>query len=172
MEMTGFSFGLGCDYSASSASQPVSVRSIATMQPSLQLPTFHMFPSTLATATSGPGPRIRSARATRLPPLCNSSMKPLTAVNIFYTVESWADPVEAWEQVWLAHMDNSKCVEGSPGHKGSISGGYKPFGSVQFTSENEPSGSASDSKDKPASSIKQDSQGMALLAAMFGLQSG
>ncbi|KAK1990798.1 hypothetical protein LX36DRAFT_591923 [Colletotrichum falcatum] len=89
--------------------------------------------------------------------------------RIFYTAESYADPVEAWKQVWSAYSDNSKCVEGSTGHKSSISGGYKPFGSAQVTSEDEPSGSGSGSEENYSSPFKQGSPGMALLAVAFAL---
>ncbi|KAF6828647.1 hypothetical protein CPLU01_08416 [Colletotrichum plurivorum] len=60
--------------------------------------------------------------------------------RIFYTAESWADPVEAWKQAWTAHTDYSKCVEGSTGHKSSISGGSKPHGPGPFSYEEEQSG--------------------------------
>ncbi|KAL0929818.1 peptidase s41 family protein [Colletotrichum truncatum] len=89
--------------------------------------------------------------------------------RIFYTAESYAKPVEAWKQVWSAHLDNSKCVEGSTGHKSSISGGYKPYGSTQLNSEDEPPGSGSDSGKNAANSIKQEPLGIALLAVLLAL---
>ncbi|KAF6806482.1 hypothetical protein CSOJ01_08830 [Colletotrichum sojae] len=59
--------------------------------------------------------------------------------RIFYTAESWADPFEAWKQTWSAHTDYSKCVEGSTGHKSSISGGSMPYGPGPFSYEDEQS---------------------------------
>ncbi|KAF2801134.1 hypothetical protein K505DRAFT_412423 [Melanomma pulvis-pyrius CBS 109.77] len=48
--------------------------------------------------------------------------------RIFYTGSTWWDPNLAWKAAWDAFVDDTKCVEGSTGHKSSISGGFKPFG--------------------------------------------
>jgi hypothetical protein len=58
--------------------------------------------------------------------------------RIFYTAETFSDPDAAWKQAWDAFSDNSKCVQGSTGHKSSISGGYKPFGMSELTADNQP----------------------------------
>lgn len=58
--------------------------------------------------------------------------------KIFYTADTFADPDAAWKQAWDAFQDDSKCVEGSTGHKSSISGGYKPYGSGELKAEDQP----------------------------------
>ncbi|KAH9881623.1 hypothetical protein IAQ61_000350 [Plenodomus lingam] len=58
--------------------------------------------------------------------------------RIFYTAETFADPDAAWKQAWDAFQDDSKCVEGSTGHKSSISGGYKPYGAGPLKAEDQP----------------------------------
>ncbi|KAJ0158797.1 hypothetical protein CTA2_10899 [Colletotrichum tanaceti] len=87
--------------------------------------------------------------------------------RIFYTAESYADPVEAWKQVWSAFLNNSRCVEGSTGDKSSISGGYKPYGSAEVESEDEPSGPGSSHGTSAASSSQSGSVGIALLTVVF-----
>ncbi|KAI8251068.1 Peptidase s41 family protein [Colletotrichum sp. SAR11_239] len=89
--------------------------------------------------------------------------------RIFYTAGSYADPVEAWKQVWSAYSDSSKCVEGSTGDKSSISGGYKPYGSAQVKSEDRPSGAGSSSDESGTSSNQQGSLAITLLAIVFAL---
>jgi hypothetical protein len=70
--------------------------------------------------------------------------------RMFYTPESYADPDAAWKQAWDAFVDNSKCVEGSTGHKSSISGGYKPFGAAGLTANDQPDPAPSSGDKKSA----------------------
>jgi hypothetical protein len=68
--------------------------------------------------------------------------------KIFYTPETYSDPDLAWKQAWSAFTDNAKCVEGSTGHKSSISGGFKPFGATDLKAEDQPKAPASDGSQK------------------------
>lgn len=78
--------------------------------------------------------------------------------RIFYTAASFWDPDVAWKQAFDAWQDDAKCVEGSTGHKSSISGGYKPFGAGELTDADQPeelgSGSGSSSKPNAAHSVR------------------
>lgn len=65
--------------------------------------------------------------------------------RIFYTAETLMDPDAAWKQAWDAFSDNTKCVQGSTGHKSSISGGFKPFGMGELTVDNQPAAPSSSS---------------------------
>jgi hypothetical protein len=59
--------------------------------------------------------------------------------RIFYTHESFADPVTIWKQVWDAFLEpESKCVKNSTGHKSSISGGFVPYGPWKLRDEDLP----------------------------------
>lgn len=59
--------------------------------------------------------------------------------RIFYTHESFADPVTAWKQVWDAFQEpESKCVKNSTGHKSSLSGGFVPYGPWTLKDEDLP----------------------------------
>ncbi|WQF90266.1 Putative Tail specific protease, ClpP/crotonase-like domain superfamily [Colletotrichum destructivum] len=89
--------------------------------------------------------------------------------RIFYTAKSFADPVEAWKQVWSAYSDNSKCVEGSTGDKSSISGGYKLYGSAEVKPEDEPPAYVSTSGENTARSTQLGSLGIAFLAVVFAI---
>lgn len=88
--------------------------------------------------------------------------------KIFYKADSYADPDAAWKQAWDAFSDDSKCVEGSTGHKSSISGGYKPYGAGELKQEDQPDEPAagSDGKDNAASSAKISSLVVAIAAAV------
>ncbi|KAF2196112.1 hypothetical protein GQ43DRAFT_499809 [Delitschia confertaspora ATCC 74209] len=57
--------------------------------------------------------------------------------KIFYTLKTLTNPQEAWIAAWNAFKDPKKnCVPGSTGHKSSISGGFKPYGSGPLKSTN------------------------------------
>ncbi|KAF2740874.1 hypothetical protein EJ04DRAFT_168915 [Polyplosphaeria fusca] len=81
--------------------------------------------------------------------------------KIFYTKDTYSDPEAAWMQAWDAFTDDKKCVEGSTGHKSSISGGYKPFGPGDLkdtdlpqsnnTGNSPPSGTPTPNATQPAS---------------------
>lgn len=62
--------------------------------------------------------------------------------RIFYTPSTYLDPDLAWKQAWDAFQDTGKCVQGSTGHKSSISGGYTPYGPQQVKSEDQPAAPA------------------------------
>lgn len=66
--------------------------------------------------------------------------------RIFYTQETFADPEQAWKQVWDAYKDDSKCVEGSTKDKSSISGGFQPYGPYSLKSEDLPKSEKSETK--------------------------
>ncbi|KAF2848937.1 hypothetical protein T440DRAFT_490806 [Plenodomus tracheiphilus IPT5] len=84
--------------------------------------------------------------------------------KVFYTPDTFADPDAAWKQAWDAFQDDSKCVEGSTGHKSSISGGFKPYGAGELKAEDQPaeppagndgsSGGSSGSNSGAAGSVK------------------
>lgn len=73
--------------------------------------------------------------------------------KIFYTAETFFDPDAAWKQAWDAFQDEGKCVEGSTGHKSSLSGGYKPYGPGELKAEDQPQSSADG--DRPGSGSDQ-----------------
>lgn len=90
--------------------------------------------------------------------------------RIFYTPATYSDPDAAWKQAWNAFSDSSKCVEGSTGHKSSISGGYKPYGAGQVKAEDQPAAPASGSsgnKKSAAVSVKGNGVVVALVAAII-----
>lgn len=59
--------------------------------------------------------------------------------RIFYTHESFADPITIWKQVWDAYMQpENKCVKNSTGHKSGISGGFVPYGPWVLKNEDLP----------------------------------
>lgn len=88
--------------------------------------------------------------------------------RIFYTAETFSDPDAAWKQAWTAFSDSSKCVDGSTGHKSSISGGFKPYGTGQLKAEDQPAApSGSGSKQNAAASLKGSGVLVALAAAVM-----
>jgi hypothetical protein len=88
--------------------------------------------------------------------------------RIFYTPDSYSDPDLAWKQAWDAFSDTSKCVQGSTGHKSSISGGFKPFGAADLKAEDQPNAPATDgSKKSKASSVKGSGVVAALAVALM-----
>lgn len=83
--------------------------------------------------------------------------------KIFFTAESFADPVAAWKQAWDAHQDSTKCVEGSTGHKSSISGGFQPYGAGSLSVKDQPepaSPTSTEGKKNAAPSLKVGSWGV------------
>jgi hypothetical protein len=88
--------------------------------------------------------------------------------KIFYTPDTYSDPDLAWKQAWSAFTDSSKCVEGSTGHKSSISGGFKPFGATDLKAEDQPNAPASDgSKKGSATRVKGSGVVVALVVALM-----
>jgi hypothetical protein len=88
--------------------------------------------------------------------------------RVFYTPETYSDPDLAWKQAWNAFSDSSKCVEGSTGHKSSISGGFKPFGSTELKAEDQPNAAPSDgTKKSAAASVRGDKVAVALMVALM-----
>ncbi|OAG07605.1 uncharacterized protein CC84DRAFT_1216541 [Paraphaeosphaeria sporulosa] len=71
--------------------------------------------------------------------------------RIFYTHESFADPVTAWKQVWGAFLDpESKCVKNSTGHKSSLSGGFVPYGPWTLKDEDLPKPESTETSEEAA----------------------
>jgi hypothetical protein len=87
--------------------------------------------------------------------------------RIFYTPESYADPDAAWKQAWDGFVDNSKCVEGSTGHKSSISGGYKPFGAAGLTANDQPDPAPGSGKKSAGVKLRTSSSLAALAVAIL-----
>jgi hypothetical protein len=88
--------------------------------------------------------------------------------KVFYTAESYSDPDAAWKQAWDAFVDNSKCVQGSTGHKSSISGGFKPFGAAGLTANDQPDpapSSGNGDKQSAGTSLRSSSLFAVLVAA-------
>lgn len=91
--------------------------------------------------------------------------------KIFYTADTYADPDAAWKQAWDASQDDGKCVQGSTGHKSSISGGYKPYGAGELKAEDQPDEPAAGDGDKAsdASSAKVSSLAVAIAVVMASM---
>lgn len=59
--------------------------------------------------------------------------------KIFYSYKTFAHPDAAWKAAWDAHIyPDMSCVEGSTGHKSSVSGGFKPYGPWAIKDEDMP----------------------------------
>ncbi|KAH7380003.1 hypothetical protein BKA66DRAFT_494276 [Pyrenochaeta sp. MPI-SDFR-AT-0127] len=84
--------------------------------------------------------------------------------KIFYTADTYADPDAAWKQAWDAFQDNSKCVEGSTGHKSSLSGGFKAYGAGVLSKDDQPAEPAAGDTKNAASSMRTGSLTFAIAA--------
>jgi hypothetical protein len=87
--------------------------------------------------------------------------------KIFYTADSFADPDAAWKQAWDAFQDKGKCVEGSTGHKSSLSGGFKAFGPGELKKEDEPERSEGDGNGSGGDDDKEDAAANVRVSSML-----
>lgn len=76
--------------------------------------------------------------------------------RIFYTHESFADPVAAWKQAWDAFSQpEGRCVKGSTGHNSSLSGGFVRYGPWTLQDEDLPKPEGQDAGQTPAKETPQ-----------------